>query len=136
MFGIGFSRNALSSSSELFSAFLEWPTVEALEAFVEKKVEYDDMMQQHVSDVQAVLREQLVFVQGLNRTAKLAEERRLQEFQCALERMDPPEAEAAQQAERERSLRLQKERGARAAALDAEWARIRAGIRAKYDSAE
>ena len=110
--------------------------MEGLEAFVEKRVEYGDMMQDHVSDVQAVIREQLVYVQGLNRSAKLAEERRLQEFRRALERMDPAEAEAAQQAERERSLRIQKEREARAAALDAEWARIRAGIQAKYDSAE
>ena len=125
--------NALSSS---FVAFLEWPTVEGLEAFVEKRVEYDDTMEDHVSDLQAVIREQLVFVQGLNRAAKLAEERRLQEFRSALEQMDPSEAEAARQTERERSLRLQREREARAAALDAEWARIRAGIRAKYDSVE
>ena len=138
MFGNGFPRSAHThlSWSESPLAFLEWPTVEGLEAFVEKRVEYGDMMQDHVSDVQAVIREQLVYVQGLNRSAKLAEERRLQEFRRALERMDPAEAEAAQQAERERSLRIQKEREARAAALDAEWARIRAGIQAKYDSAE
>jgi hypothetical protein len=108
--------------------------VEGLEAFVEKRVEYGEMMEDHVSDVQAVIREQLVFVEGLNRTARLAEDRRLQEFQRALERMSPAEAEAAQQAEKERSLRLQKEREARSAALDAEWARIRSGIREKYST--
>ena len=112
--------------------------MEGLEAFVEKRVEYGEMMEDHVEDVQAVIREQLVFVQGLKRAAKLAEERRLQEFQRALERMDPAEAEAAQQTERERSLRLQKESEARTAAMDAKWARIRARIRAKYqqDSAD
>ena len=127
-----------SSSSKPPAAFLEWPTVEGLEAFVEKRVEYGEMMEDHVEDVQAVIREQLVFVQGLKRAAKLAEERRLQEFQRALERMDPAEAEAAQQTERERSLRLQKESEARTAAMDAKWARIRARIRAKYqqDSAD
>ena len=112
--------------------------MEGLEDFVEKRVEYGEMMEDHVEDVQAVIREQLVFVQGLKRAAKLAEERRLQEFQRALECMNPAEAEAAQQAERERSLRLQKEREARTAAMDAKWARIRARIRAKYqqDSAD
>ena len=108
--------------------------MEGLEAFVEKRVEYGEMMEDHVSDVQAVIREQLVFVEGLNRTARLAEDRRLQEFQRALERMSPAEAEAAQQAEKERSLRIQKEREARSAALDVEWARIRSGIREKYST--
>lgn len=121
-----------SSSSKPPAAFLEWPTVEGLEAFVEKRVEYGEMMEDHVEDMQAVIREQLVFVQGLKRAAKLAEERRLQEFQRALEHMNPAEAEAAQEAERERSFRLQKESEARAAAFDAKWARIRARIRAKY----
>lgn len=120
------------------AAFLEWPTVEGFEAFVEKRVEYGEMMEDHVSDVQAVIREQLVIVEGLKNAAKLAEERRLQEFQSALERMSPAEAEAAHQAERERSLRLQKEREARAAALDAGWARRKAQLRAEspYDSSD
>jgi hypothetical protein len=42
------------------------------------------------------------------------------------------EAEAAQQAERERSLRLQKEREARATALDARITYGRARIQAKF----
>ena len=130
---IEFQRNAHthSSSSESPLGFLEWPTVEGMEAFVEKRVEYDDMMHDHVSDVQAVIREQLVYAEGLERAAKLAEERRLQEFQRALERMDPAEAEAARRAERERALRLQREYVARVAELEAEWARIRARIRAE-----
>jgi hypothetical protein len=110
--------------------------VEGLEEFVEKRVEYSEMMEDHVSDLHAVIREQLVYVEGLNRAAKLAEERRLQEFRHALERMSPAEAEAAQQAERERSLRLQKEREARNAARDARWAIERARIRAERIRAE
>jgi hypothetical protein len=107
-----------------------------LEAFVEKKTEYNKMMGDMITDVEAVIREQLVIVEGIKRSAKLAEERRLQEFRRALEHMSPAEAEAAQQAERERSLRLQKEREARAAALDAGWARVKAQIRVEspYES--
>ena len=141
-FGIEISCNALthahSSSSGPPAAFLDWPTVEGFEAFVEKRVEYGEMMDDHVSDVQAVIHEQLVIVEGLKKAAKLAEERRLQEFRRALERMSPAEVEAAHQAERERSLRLQKEREARAAALDAGWARVKAQIRAEspYESAD
>ena len=110
--------------------------MEGLEEFVEKRVEYSEMMEDHVSDLHAVIREQLVYVEGLNRAAKLAEERRLQEFRRALERMSPAEAEAAQQAERERSLRLEKEREARNAARDARWAIERARIRAERIRAE
>lgn len=61
--------------------FLDWPTVEGLEAFVEKKVEHGEMMSDHVADWQAVIREQRVIVEGLRRAAELAEEHRLQEFQ-------------------------------------------------------
>lgn len=113
------------------AAFLDWPTVDGLEAFVEKRVEYGEMMEDHLVDIQSVIREQLVFVQGLERVADLAEERRLQEFRQALECMDPAEAEAARKAERERALRLQREYVARVAELDAEWARIRARGRAQ-----
>ena len=113
------------------AAFLEWPTLEGLEAFVEKKTEYGEMMEDHVADVQAVVREQLVFVEGLKRAAKLAEERRLQELQRAIERMNPAEAEAARKAEQERALRLQRQYVARLAEMDAEWARIRARVRAE-----
>ena len=117
--------------SEPPAAYLQWPTLEGLEAFVEKKTEYNKMMGDMITDVEAVIREQLVIVEGIKRSAKLAEERRLQEFRRALERMSPAEAEAAQQAERERSLRLQKEREAQVAAMDARWARIKAQIRAE-----
>jgi hypothetical protein len=105
--------------------------VDGLEAFVEKRVEYGEMMEDHLADIQSVIREQLVFVEGLERAADLAEERRLQEFRQALERMNPVEAEAARKAERERTLRLQREYVARVAELDAEWARIRARGRAE-----
>jgi hypothetical protein len=135
MLGIGFPRNALthahSSSFKPSVEFLEWPTVDGLEAFVEKRVEYGEMMQDHVADLRAVVREQLAIAEGLARDAELAEERRLQEFQQALERMDPAEAEAAQRAERERASRLQREYVARLAELDAESARIRARSRAE-----
>ncbi|KAI9510133.1 hypothetical protein F5148DRAFT_1181781 [Russula earlei] len=113
-------------------AFLEWPTVEGLEAFVEKKVEFADMMEDMIEFARSVVREQLVYVEAKQRAAKRAEELRLQEFHRALEHMDPAEAEAAQQAERERALRLQKEREARAAELEAEIALIRARVRQEY----
>jgi len=115
----------------LRSAYLEWPTLEGLEAFVEKKTEYNEMMGDMITDVQAVIQEQLVISGGLKRAAKLAEERRLQEFQRALERMDPAEAEAARRAERERAFRLQREYVAQLAELDAEWASIKARLRAE-----
>ncbi len=65
------------------------------------------------------------YAEAKGRAAKLAEERRLQEFQRALEGMDPAEAEAGLQAERERALRLQKEREARTAASDVKVERAR-----------
>lgn len=108
--------------------------MEGLEAFVEKKAEFNEMLRDHAIDLQAVAREELEISQGLERAAEVAEERRLQEFQRALERMDPVEAEAARRAERERAFRLQREREARLAELDAEFARIRARVRAKYSN--
>ena len=60
--------------------FLDWPTVEGLEAFAEK-IEHGEMMDDHVADLQAVIREQRIIVDGLRRAAELAEEHRLQEFQ-------------------------------------------------------
>src|SRR6266576_1134728 len=39
------------------TAFLEWPTVEGFEAFVEKRMEYGEMMDGHVADLRAVIRE-------------------------------------------------------------------------------
>jgi len=107
------------------AAFLDRPTVE-------KKVEYGEMMEDHVADLQAVIREQRIIVDGLRRAAELAEEHCFQEFQHDLERMDPVEAEVAQRAERERALLVQREYEARLAELDAKCARERARVRAKY----
>lgn len=90
------------------------------------------MVGDHIADLQAVIREQLVIAQGFERAAKVAEERRFQDFQRALECMNPVEAEAAHREERERAFRLQRERETRLAELDAEFARIRARVRAKY----
>jgi len=106
--------------------------VEGFEAFVEKRVEYGEMMEGHVADLKTVIREQIVIAEELDRAAKLAEERRLQEFQRALERMDPAEAEVARRAERERPFHIQRQIAARAAAYEDEWAPQRARIRAKY----
>jgi hypothetical protein len=110
--------------------------VEGFEEFIEKRVEYGEMMEDHVADLQAVIREQFVIVEGLERAAKLAEDCYLQEFQRALERMDSVEAEAARRGERERTFRLQREYEARLTELDAEFALIRASVRAEspYDS--
>ena len=105
------------------AAFLDYPTVEGLEAFAERKVEYGEMMEDQVTDLQAVIREQRIIVDGLRRAAELAEEHRLQEFQHDLERMDPVEAEVAQRAERERALLVQREYEARLAELNAKCAR-------------
>jgi hypothetical protein len=133
-FGIPLTRIALntchadSSFLKTLAAFLEWPTLEGLEAFVEKKAELTEMLGDHIADLQAVTREQIV----INQAARVAKERRFQEFQRALERMDPAEAEAAYREEQERALRLQREGEARIAELAAEFARARARIREKY----
>ena len=103
-----------------------------LEEFTEKKVEYGEMMEDHVADLQAVIREQRTIVGGLRRAADLAEEHRLKQFQRDLERMDPVEAEVAQRAERERALFVQREYEARLAELNAKCAHERARVRAKY----
>lgn len=134
MFGIGFDAIPCPSFivALVTTAFLEWPTVEGFEAFVEKRMEYGEMMDGHVADLRAVIREQVVIAEGLNRAAKLNEERRLQEFHRALERMDPVEAEAARRAERERPFHLQRQIAARAAALEDGCARERARVRAKF----
>lgn len=121
-----------SSSCPFPTAFLERPTVEGLEAFAEKKTEYGEMMEDHLADLDAVIERQLTVVDGLERRAKLAEERRLEEFQRGLERMDPAEAKAARRAERERPFHVQRQMAARAAAFDAEFSREVARIRAKY----
>ena len=69
-------------------------------------------------------------MQSLKASAKPAEQRRPQEFQRALERMNPVEAEAAQ-----RSVLFV---FARAAMLDGEWAREKARLQAEspYNRAE
>lgn len=106
--------------------------MEGLEAFVEKKVEYNEMMENMIEFFRTAAHEHRVYAEAKGRAAKLAEERRLQEFQRALEGMNPAEAEAALQAERERALRFQKERETRAAALDAKVERARARYLEKY----
>ena len=112
--------------------FLEWPTIEGLEAFVKKQTEFNEMMGDHIADLRAVIREQLVIDAAERNAAKLAEERRLQDFQRALERMDPAEAEAARRAERERPFHIQRQIAARAAAWEDKFAPVRARIYAKY----
>ena len=130
------TRNVLclphSSPTELPTAFLERPTLEGLEAFVEKKAEYTEMMRDHIEDLGAVTQEQIAIFEARNRAARLAEERRVQEFQRALERMDPAEAEAARRAERERPFHVQRRIAARAAAVEDGWIRERDRIRATF----
>ena len=123
---------SLTYTSGPSPAFLDWPTVDGLEAFAEKKVEYGEMMEDHVVDLQAIIREQRIIVDGLRRAAELAEEHRVQEFQRDLERMDPIEAEVAQRAEQERALLVQRDYEARLAELNAKCARERARVGAKY----
>ena len=125
MSNYGFSRNVLIDARHS-TAYLEWQTVERLEAFVEKKVDYDRMMEDMIEFFRTAAHEHRVYAEAKGRATKLAEERLLQEFQRALEGMNPAEAEAALQAQRERALRLQKEREARAAVLDAKTERARA----------
>jgi len=100
--------------------------VEGLEAFVKKKVEYNEMMEDMIEFFCTAAHEHRVYAEAKGRATRLAEERRLQEFQRTLEDMNPVEAEAARRAERERALCLQKERDARAAALDAKIERAKA----------
>ena len=106
--------------------------MEGLEAFVEKKVEYNEMMEDMIKFFRTAAHEHRVYAEAKKRVAKLAEEHRLQEFQRALGGMNPAEAEAALQAERERALRLQKEREARAATLETKTERARARYLEKY----
>ena len=76
--------------------------------------------------------EHWVYAEAKGRVAQLAVERRIQEFQRALEGMNPAEAEAALQVERARGLHLQKEREAWAAALDPKVERARTRYLEKY----
>ena len=100
--------------------------------FVEKKVEYNEMMEDMIEFFRTAAHEHRIYAEAKGRATQPAEEHRLQEFQRALEGMNPAEAEAALQAERERALRLQKEREARAAALDAKIEYARARYLEKY----
>ena len=125
-----------SSPTELPTAFLERATLEGLEAFVAKKREYNEMMRDHIEDLGAVTQELIATVEARNRAARLAEQRRVQEFQRALERMDPVEAEIARRAERERPFHIQRQIAARAAALEDGLIREKERIRAtsSYDN--
>jgi hypothetical protein len=100
-----------------------------LEAFVEKKTEFNTMMEKMIDDCNAITYELIVCVAARERANALAKERRRQEFQRALERMDPVEAEAAQRAESVRRLRVQRENEILAAAFEIRVARLRATVR-------
>jgi hypothetical protein len=100
-----------------------------LEAFVEKKTEFNTMMEEMIGDCNAFTYELIVYVGAWERANARAKEGRRQEFQRALERMDPAEAEAAQRAESARRLRVQRENEILAAAFDIRIARIRATVR-------
>ena len=54
--------------------FLEQPTIDRLEAFADKKIEYGEMMDDHAADLDAVIEKQLAVVEVLERNAQLAEE--------------------------------------------------------------
>jgi len=116
----------------LRDSFLEWPTVEGLEAFVEKKTEFNGLVDEVLGHFQVFTREHIAYVGALQRRVDAAEERRIQEFHRALENMSPAEAEAARQAERERALGLEKKREIIVAELDAKIAREKARIREKF----
>jgi hypothetical protein len=87
-------------------------------------------MRDHIEDLGAVTREQIAIVEARERAANLAEERRVEEFHRALERMDPAEAEAARRAERERPFHVQRRIAARAVELEDGWIRERDRMRA------
>ena len=106
--------------------------MEGLEGFVEKKTEYNDLVEEMLERYEAFIQEHVAYVTASQRARDLAEERRLQEFHRALESMSPAEAEAALRGERERTLRLEKEREIRAAELEAEIDRETVRVREKY----
>ena len=90
------------------------------------------MMGDHIADLQDVTEEQIAIAEAQDRAGELAEERRVQEFQRALERMDPAEAEAARRAERERPFHFQRRMAAQAAAMEDGWIRERDRIQATF----
>jgi len=116
----------------LRDSFLEWPTVEGLEAFVEKKAEFNGLVNEVLGQFQVFTREHIAYVDALQKRVDAAEERRIQELHRAIENMSPAEAEAARQAERERALAREKKREIIVAELDAKIARGKARIREKY----
>ena len=87
------------------------------------------MVDEAIGNLQVFTREHIAYVDALQRRADAAEERRIQEFHRALEDMSPAEAEAARQAERERTLAREKKREIIVAELDAEIAREKARVR-------
>ena len=106
--------------------------MEGLESFVEKKTRYNDLVEETLEHYEAFIREHVAYVTALQRNKDLAEERRLQEFHRALESMSPAEADAALREERERTLRIEKEREIKAAKLEAEIDRETIRVREKY----
>ena len=103
-----------------------------MEAFVEKKAEFNGLVNEAIGQFQVFTRDHIAYVDALQRRVDAAEERRIQEFHRALENMSPSEAEAARQAERERALAREKKREIIVAELDAEIAREKARVREKY----
>ena len=73
-FGVVFHPQNSISHAHTPQVFREWPTVEALEVFVEKRIEYGEPMNDHAADLDAVIEKQLGVVEALERNAKLAEE--------------------------------------------------------------
>ena len=103
-----------------------------MEAFVEKKAEFNGLVNEVLGQFQVFTREHIAYVGALQKRVDAAEERRIQELHRALESMSPAEAEAARQAERERILGREKKREIIVAELDAKIARGKARIREKY----
>jgi hypothetical protein len=58
--------------------------VEGLEAFAEKKTEYNDLVDEMLGQYEASTSEHVAYVTALQRANEIAEERRLQEFHRAL----------------------------------------------------
>jgi len=103
-----------------------------LEAFVEKKAEFNGLIDEVLGHLEVFTSEHIAYVGALQKRVDAAEGRRIQEFHRALENMSPAEAEAARQAERERILGREKKREMIVAELDAKIARELARVRERY----
>ena len=103
-----------------------------MEAFVEKKTEFNGLVDEVLGHFQVFTSEHIAYVDALQRRVDAAEERRIQDLHRAFENMSPAEIEAAQQAERERALGREKKREIILAELDAEIAREMARLREQY----